>query len=82
LRWRSITAEREAAQRDVKLEPVPETTGAAAPRAPDVKPDAKKTKAQGTARSQNRTRPARPRQPAEPATFAEQPFFSGHRRMY
>ena len=84
-----LRAEREAAKRGVKVELEPETTGAAAPQAPDVKPDAKKAKAQGRTSGQSRTRPARrPQpdeptiQPAEPMTFAQQPFFSGHRPMY
>jgi hypothetical protein len=84
-----LRAEREAAKRGVKVELEPETTGAAAPQAPDVKPDAKKAKAQGRTSGQSRTRPARrPQpaeptiQPAEPTTFAQQPFFSGHRPMY
>ncbi len=84
-----LRAEREAAKRGVKVELEPETTGAAAPQAPDVKPDAKKAKAQGRTSGQSRTRPARrPQpadptiQPADPTTFAQQPFFSGHRPMY
>jgi hypothetical protein len=84
-----LRTEREAAQRDIKVEPEPETTGAAAPPAPDVKPDAKNAKAQGRTPSQSRTRPTRrpqpaeaTTQPAEPTTFAQQPFFSGHRPMY
>jgi len=84
-----LRAEREAAKRGVKVELEPETTGAAAPQAPDVKPDAKKAKAQGRTPSQSRTRPARrpqpadpTTQPADPTTFAQQPFFSGHRPMY
>ena len=84
-----LRAEREAAKRGVKVELEPETTGAAAPQAPDVKPDAKKAKAQGRTSGQSRTPPARRPQPAEPTiqpadptTFAQQPFFSGHRPMY
>ena len=77
-----LRAEREAAKRNVKVEVEPETTGAAAPQAPDVKPDAKKAKAQGRTSGQSRTRPARRPQPADPTTFAQQPFFSGHRPMY
>jgi hypothetical protein len=76
-----LRSEREAAKREVTFEPEPETTGAATRQAPDVKPEAKKAKAQST--TQNRTRPAR-RQPQPPDTthYAQEPFFGGYRPMY
>jgi hypothetical protein len=76
-----LRSEREAAKRQVTVELEPETTGAATQQVPDVKPEAKKAKAQST--SQSRTRPAR-RQPQPPDTthYAQEPFFGGYRPMY
>jgi hypothetical protein len=70
-----LRSEREAAKRDVRFEPEPETTGAAERQAPEVKPDVKKAPA-------SRPRPARRPQSAEPTTFAQQPSFEGYRPMY
>jgi hypothetical protein len=82
-----LRSEREAAKsanRDVKFEPEPETTGAAARQAPEAKPEAKKAKA---AQVQRRIRPARPSHPAETPRYAQQPyaqqpFFGGYQPMY
>jgi hypothetical protein len=75
-----LRSEREAATRDVRFEPEPETTGAADRQVPEVKPDVKKAPA---TTSPGRPRPARrPPQPAEPTTFAQQPSFEGYRPMY
>jgi hypothetical protein len=77
-----LRSEREAAKREVRLEPEPETTGAATRQAPDVKPaETKKAKAQST--NQSRTRPA-PRQPPLPDTthYAQEPSFGAYRPMY
>lgn len=76
-----LRAEREAAQRDLKVEPPPETTGAAERQTPDAKPDVRKPKAQATTSNRSRTRPVRRPQPAEPTTYAQQPFF-GYHPMY
>ena len=77
----ALRSEREAAKRNVKLEPEPETTGAATRQVDDVKPETKKPKTQTT--SQSRIRPAR-RQQQQPDTthYAQQPFFGGYRPMY
>src|SRR5262245_30928327 len=84
-----LRSEREAAKRagvtrDVKVEPEPETTGAAAHHAPEAKPEVKKPK---TTQSQHRTRPARQLRPAETThyaqqPYAQQPFFGGYQPMY
>jgi hypothetical protein len=76
-----LRSEREAAKREVRLEPEPETTGAATRQAPDVKPETKKAKAQST--NPSRTRPA-PRQPPLPDTthYAQEPSFGAYRPMY
>jgi hypothetical protein len=76
-----LRSEREAAKRDVRMEPEPETTGASARQTPEVKPDTKKAKAQ-TAQSRNRARTVRRPQPTEPMGYAQQPFFGGYRPMY
>ncbi len=79
LQW--LQSERQAANVDVRIEPEPETTGASARQAPEVKPDTKKAKAQ-TAQSKNRARTVRRPQPTEPMAYAQQPFFAGYRPMY
>jgi hypothetical protein len=56
----ALRSEREAAKRNVRLEPEPETTGAATRQVDDEKPETKKPKTQTT--SQSRTRPARRQQ--------------------
>jgi hypothetical protein len=79
----ALRAEREAAKRNVRLEPEPETTGAATRQVDDEKPETKKPKTQTT--SQSRTRPARrQQQQQQPDTthYAQQPFFGGYRPMY
>jgi hypothetical protein len=77
----ALRSEREAAKRNVRLEPEPETTGAATRQVDDLKPETKKPKTQTT--RQSRTRPAR-RQQQQPDTthYAQQPFFGGYRPMY
>jgi hypothetical protein len=79
----ALRSEREAAKRNVRLEPEPETTGAATRQVDDEKPETKKPKTQTT--SQSRTRPARrQQQQQQPDTthYAQQPFFGGYRPMY
>lgn len=90
----SLRSEREAAKRaamnraalkrEVKPEPEPETTGAAARHAAEAKPDAKKAKA---AQVQQRTRAARRPHPADTThyaqqPYAQQPFAGGYQPMY
>jgi hypothetical protein len=75
---------REALKREVKREPEPETTGAAARHAAEAKPDAKKAKA---AQIQQRTGAARRSHPADTThyaqqPYAEQPFSGGYQAMY
>ena len=73
-----LRSEREAAKRDVRFEPEPETTGAAERQVPEMKPDVKKAPASRP----SRPRPVRRPQPAEPTTFVQQPSFGGYRPMY
>jgi len=76
-----LRSEREAAKREVRLEPEPETTGTTTRQASDVKPETKKAKAQST--SQSRTRPVRrQQQPPDATHYAQQPFFGGYHPMY
>ena len=75
---------RVAVKREVKREPEPETTGAAARHAADEKADAKKAKA---AQVQQRTRAARRPHPADETRYAQQPyaqqpFAGGYQPMY
>jgi hypothetical protein len=70
-----LRSEREAAKRDVRVEPEPETVGAAAPQAP---PDVKKAKAQNT----SRTRPVPRIEAGNPPNYAPQPSFGDYRPMY
>jgi len=89
LRSEREAAKRGAVKRDFKVEPEPETTGAAARQAPEPKPEAKKAKA---AQAQPRTRSARRPQPAdtthyaqhplETTHYAQQPSFGGWQPMY
>jgi hypothetical protein len=89
LRSERDAAKRGAVKRDLKVEPEPETTGAAARQTPEPNPEAKKTKA---AQVQQRTRAARRPQPADtthyaqhpPETthYAQQPSFGGYQPMY
>jgi hypothetical protein len=75
-----LRSEREAAKREVRLEPEPETTGAATERGSDVKPETKKPKAQST--NQTRSRPARQQQPPDTTHYAQEPSFGAYRPMY
>ena len=77
LRSERQAAERDVAKRDVRVEPEPETTGAAS--APAVKAEAKKIK---PSTSQSRTRPARRPQPIEGTNYAAEPSFGAYRPMY
>ena len=75
---------REALKREVKREPEPETTGAAARHAAEAKSDAKKAKA---AQVQQRTRAARRPNPGDTMhyaqqPYAQQPFSGGYQAMY
>ena len=79
LRSEREAAKSAAANRDVKFEPDPETTGAAVRQAPEAKPEVKKGKA---AQAQRRPRPARRPQPAETTHHAQQPSFGGYQPMY
>jgi hypothetical protein len=74
-----VAVDRAAIKREVKSEPEPETTGAAARNAAETKPDAKKAK---TAQAQRRTRPVRQAPPAQTTHYAQQPFFGGYQPMY
>ena len=67
-------------ERNVKLEPEPETTGAATRQVDDVKPETKKPKTQTT--RQSRTRPARRQQQPDTTHYAQQPSFGGYWPMY
>jgi hypothetical protein len=71
-----LRSEREAAKRDVRVAPEPETTGAAAPQVPDVK----KAKAEST--SPSRTRPVRRIESSDPPNYASQSSFGDYRPMY
>jgi hypothetical protein len=79
LRSEREAAKRGALMRDVKVEPEPETTGAAARQAPEAKPEVKKPK---TVQAQRRTRPARQPPPDETTRYAQQPSFGGYHPMY
>ena len=79
LRSEREAAKRAAVRRDIKVEPEPETTGAAARQAPESKPEVKKPK---TIQAQHRTRPARQLRPAETTHYAQQPSFGGYQPMY
>lgn len=75
---------RAAVKREVKREPEPETTGAAARHAAEAKSEAKKAKA---AQVQQRTRAARRSHPADTThyaqqPYAQQPFAGGYQPMY
>jgi len=85
----SPTRRRAAVRRDVKVEPEPETTGAAARQAVEAMPEVKKPK---TTQAQHRTRPARQLPPGEATHYAQQPYaqqpyaqqpsFGGYQPMY
>jgi len=83
-----LRSKREGAQRAIKFEPEPETTGAATWEAPDAKPEAKKPKNTSQSRThpvrrQQQPRPVRrQQQPPDTTHYAQQPFFSGYRPMY
>jgi hypothetical protein len=89
LRSEREAAKRGAAKRDIKVEPEPETTGAAARQAPEQKPETKKPKA---AQAQRRTHSApRPlpadtapyaQHPVETTHYAQEPSFGGYQPMY
>ena len=69
-----LRSEREVAKAPaLSIEPEPETTSASAQQVPEVKPEAKKPKAQST-----RARPVPRQHPA----YAQQPFFGEYRPMY
>jgi hypothetical protein len=77
-----LRSERQMANAGLRVEPEPETTGASARQAPEVKPEATKPKAQ-RAQTQTRARPVQRPQPAEPRIYAQQqPEFGGYRPMY
>jgi hypothetical protein len=83
LRSEREAAKRAAVRRDIKVEPEPETTGAAPRQAPEAKPEVKKPKA---TRAQQ-TRPARQLGPAGTTHYAQQPYaqqpsFGGYQPMY
>jgi hypothetical protein len=73
-----LRSEREAAKRDVRVEPEPETVGAAAPQVPEPK----KAKPQRKTQSASRARPVRGTQPSYPTNYAYQPFSGDYRPMY
>jgi hypothetical protein len=79
LRSERDAAKRAAVRRDIKVEPEPETTGAAPRQAPEAKPEVKKPK---TTQAQHRTRPARQPGPAGTTHYAQQPSFGGYQPMY
>jgi hypothetical protein len=84
LRSEREAAKRAAVRRDIKVEPEPETTGAAPRQAPEAKPEVKKPK---TTPAQHRTPPARQLGPAETTHYAQQPYaqqpsFGGYQPMY
>lgn len=84
LRSEREAAKRAAVRRDIKVEPEPETTGAAPRQAPEAKPEVKKPK---TTQAQHRPRPARQQRPAETThyaqqPYAQQPFAGGYQPMY
>jgi len=83
LRSEREAAKRAAVRRDIKVEPEPETTGAAPRQAPEAKPEVKKPKATQA----QQTRPARQLGPAGTTHYAQQPFaqqpsFGGYQPMY
>ena len=83
LRSEREAAKRAAVRRDIKIEPEPETTGAAPRQAPEAKPEVKKPKATQA----QQTRPARQLGPAGTTHYAQQPFaqqpsFGGYQPMY
>jgi len=83
LRSEREAAKRAAVRRDIKVEPEPETTGAAPRQAPEAKPEVKKPKATQA----QQTRPARQLGPAGTTHYAQQPYaqqpsFGGYQPMY
>lgn len=83
LRSEREAAKRAAVRRDIKVEPEPETTGAAPRQAPEAKPEVKKPKATQA----QQTRPARQLGPAGTTHYAQQPYaqqpsFAGYQPMY
>jgi hypothetical protein len=83
LRSEREAAKRAAVRRDIKIEPEPETTGAAPRQAPEAKPEVKKPKATQA----QQTRPARQLGPAGTTHYAQQPYaqqpsFGGYQPMY
>ena len=83
LRSEREAAKRAAVRRDIKVEPEPETTGAAPRQAPEAKPEVKKPKATQALQ----TRPARQLGPAGTTHYAQQPYaqqpsFGGYQPMY
>src|SRR4029077_18751950 len=74
LRSEREAAKRAAVRRDIKIEPEPETTGAAPRQAPEAKPEVKKPKATQA----QQTRPARQLGPAGTTHYAQQPSFGGY----
>ena len=83
LRSEREAAKRAAVRRDIKVEPEPETTGAAPRQAPEAKPEVKKPKATQA----QQTRLARQLGPAGTTHYAQQPYaqqpsFGGYQPMY
>jgi hypothetical protein len=83
LRSEREAAKRAAVRRDIKVEPEPETTGAAPRQAPEAKPEVKKPKATQA----QQTRPARQLGLAGTTHYAQQPYaqqpsFGGYQPMY
>jgi hypothetical protein len=83
LRSEREAAKRAAVRRDIKVEPEPETTGAAPRQALEAKPEVKKPKATQA----QQTRPARQLGPAGTTHYAQQPYaqqpsFGGYQPMY
>jgi hypothetical protein len=76
-----LEPEREAAKRSARVEPERETTGARTRQPSEIKPQPKRAKAQTT--SYIRSRPARrQQQPSETVHYAQQPSFGDYRPMY
>jgi hypothetical protein len=80
-----LRSEREAANRDVtvrsvRVEPEPETTGAATASA--AKPEAREGKKGKASASQGRPRSPQRQQPVEMRSYAAEPSFGAYRPMY
>ena len=80
LRSEREAAKRDVSVRDVRVEPEPETTGAAT--APAVKAEANEGKKVKSRASQGRTRAVERQQPVETRSYAAEPSFGAYRPMY